>query len=135
MHWLEENSPKSIKYRFIMFVLGLLQSTDCKRPKTRCKNYFEATLSNLKASFKKEPRSTIEQKKLRLGFIFDSGCTGWQSTPLNQVNINLSNLVGGTRDPKERAIIILKLLYVTRKRVLIKNQRALSNRGNERNCC
>ena len=46
-----------------MFVLGLLQSTDWKRPKTRSKNYFEATLSNLKASFKKEPRSTIEQKK------------------------------------------------------------------------
>ena len=46
-----------------MFVLGLLQSTDCMRPKTRSKNCFEATLSNLKASFKKEARSAIEQKK------------------------------------------------------------------------
>ena len=34
------------------------------------------------------------------------------------------------RDPKEDAIIILKLLFLTRQQLLTKNQRALSNREN-----
>ena len=38
------------------------------------------------------------------------------------------------RDPREAAKIILKLLFVTQRRVLIKNQRGLSTREKMREC-
>ena len=38
---------------------------DCNRLLERSKNYFVVTHSNLKASFKKKPRTTIKQSKTK----------------------------------------------------------------------
>ena len=45
-------------------------------------------------ALRKNQGGPSNREKLRECFILDSGCTGWQNTPQNLLNINLPNLVG-----------------------------------------
>ena len=79
----------------------------------------------------KEHYEKEEKSKNVLYFIL--GCTGWQNTPPKSAVCQFTKLAGLTvRNPTEQAKIILKLLFLSGRRVLIKNKRALSNTENER---
>ena len=82
MQCLAKHAPNSTKNQFTKF--GPRTARDPKEGDT---------LSNSKANFKKKPRGLSNREKLRECLIFDSGCTGWQSDPQNQLNISLPNLV------------------------------------------
>ena len=89
---------------------------------------FEVTLFKSTASFNKKPKSTIEHRKLvKMAYI--SFWLHWltEHAP-KSVKYRFTKFGRLTlRDHKEGAKIILKLFFLTSRRVLIKNQRALSN--------
>ena len=73
---LAECDRKSAQYQFTKF--GRLTPKNIREGA----NYFEVTLSNWKASFKKKKQGGLSNKeKLPECLIFDSGCIGWQNTP------------------------------------------------------
>ena len=156
MHWLLEQARMSAKYQFTKF--GRLTGRDFNDgAKIILRLLFLTRRSILE---RKGQRGLSNREKLCECLLFDSGCTGWQSTPL--VNINLPNWrkkgkmsyiwfwvhwlpehvpisaryqfteygVPTARDPSERAKIILKLPFLTRRRVSIKIQRALHHKKN-----
>ena len=123
VHWLPEHAPTSAKYQFTEY--GLPTARD---PSERAKIHFEVTLSKSKTIFNKKTQEHYASDKI----------------DKNDLCLSLDELVGRAkpkywftkfiwltvRDHRKGAKIILKLLCLSRRRVLIKNQRALSNKGN-----
>ena len=87
VHWLAEDTPKSVKYQFTKFVWLTARNLS-----EEAKIIFEATISNLKVSFKKKPKSTIQQRKLAKMTYVWFRWIGWYSTPLNLLNLDFKNL-------------------------------------------
>ena len=87
VHWLAEDTPKSVKYQFTKFVWLTARNLS-----EEAKIIFEATISNLKVSFKKKPKSTIQQRKLAKMTYVWFRWIGWYSTPLNLLNMDFKNL-------------------------------------------
>ena len=56
----------------------------------------------------KNQKALSKRRKLRKRLKFDSGCTVWQSTPQNLLNINLTNSVSSLEEPlgKEQKVIL-----------------------------
>ena len=88
VHCLAEHSLKFVKYQFTRFfwLTGRNFSEETK---------FILKLFSLtwRRVLRKTQWGLSNREKLRECLIFDSGCTGCQSTPQNQLNINLPNLV------------------------------------------
>ena len=121
-HYQTDKCSENVLY----LSLNALDSRACPK---MSKNYLEVTLSNSKVSFKKKPRRTIKQRKTaKMTYIWFWVHWLAEHAP-KYAQYQFTRFVRLTvRDPKEGAKIILKLLFVTRKRVLIKNQRTLSNK-------
>ena len=68
----------------------------------------------------KNQRALSSTENGRKWLLFDSGCSGWQSTPENLVNIDLPNLVGWLQDTlwKEQKLF----------RVILSNSKASFNK-------
>ena len=88
VHWLAQHAPKSPKYLIIKF--GQLTA----------RNLIEAAQIILKLHslarmrvLRKNQGGLSNKEKLQECLIFDFGCTGWQSTPQNLLNIDLPSLV------------------------------------------
>ena len=92
-HWLAEHAPKSVKYRFSKF--GRLTATDHTEGAKIILNLF---FQSPRGVLIKHQRALSNTENWWKWLIFDSGCTGWQSTPQNLLNINLANLVGWLQD-------------------------------------
>ena len=93
-HWEGEWTSKSVQYKFTK--LGRMTAT-C--PKEGAKIVSKLLILTRRPVLRKNQGGPSNREKLRECLIFDSGCTGWQSTPENLLNINLSNLVGCLQNP------------------------------------
>ena len=87
VHWLAEHTPKSGQYKF---------TKSCrltgKDPKKGAKIVLKLLILTWRPVLGKKVGGLSNREKLRESLIFDSGCTGWQSTPQNLVSINLPNI-------------------------------------------
>ena len=94
---------------------------DCNRLLERSKNYFVVTHSNLKASFKKKPRTTIKQSKTKaMPYIwFWVHWLAEHAPKFVQYQFNKLGLLT-TRDPQEGEKIIWKFVFLSRKQVITK---------------
>ena len=63
-------------------------------PKKGAKIILKLLILTWRPALRKNQGGPSNREKLRECFILDSGCTGWQNTPQNLLNINLPNLVG-----------------------------------------
>ena len=99
-------------------------------PRAGAKIVFKLLIVTQRRVLKTNQGGLSNKEKLRKCLIFNYGYTGWQSTPQNQLSINLPNLVTDWKKPYGRSKIVLKLLFLTPRRLLTKNQRSLSNREN-----
>ena len=63
-------------------------------PKKGAKIILKLLIVTWRPALRKNQGGPSNREKLRECFILDSGCTGWQNTPQNLLNINLPNLVG-----------------------------------------
>ena len=79
---------KSVKYRSTKF--GRLTGRD---PKEGAKIILQLLFLARRRVLVKNKRALSHSEHWRKWFVFDSGCTGWQSRPPNLVNIDLPNLV------------------------------------------
>ena len=120
---MADHTQKSVKYRFKK--LSQLTERDAREG---AKIAFKLLYLTLRRLLTKNQRALSNRENCRKWFMFDSGYTHWGSLPQNLLNIDLTNFFG--IDPRASAKIILKLLFITRRQILIKNQRALSNRQN-----
>ena len=59
----------------------------------RVKIIFKLLLLTRRYVLRKNQRALSKREKLQKSLKYDSGCTVWQGTPPNQVNINLPNFV------------------------------------------
>ena len=59
----------------------------------RVKIIFKLLLLTRRYVLRKNQRALSMREKLQKSLKYDSGCTVWQGTPPNQVNINLPNFV------------------------------------------
>ena len=103
-----------------------IRSADCKTPFGMSKNYLEVILSNSKESFNKKPNSTIQHRKwMKITYFwFWVYCLiGHPPKSCEYTFTKFGRLTG--RHPLEGAKIILRLLFLTRRRVSIKNQTAI----------
>ena len=101
---------------------------DCKKPYGTSKNYFQVTLSKSTASFNKKQKSTIEHRKwAKMTYIWF--WVYWLAEYAHKSVKYRSTKFGGLtgRDPNERAKAISQLIFLTRRRVLVKTRRALSH--------
>ena len=89
VHWLVEHAPKPVQYQFTK--LGPLTS---RKPKEGAKLSLKWLFLTRSPVLTKKQRGLSNREKLRECLIFDSGCTGSQSTLQNLLNITLPNLVG-----------------------------------------
>ena len=89
VHWLVEHPPKSVKYRFAKF--GPLTGNDSKEGGKIILRLLFLTRRQVLIKSQGAPSHREHWWKW---LIFDSGCTGWQTTPQNLVNMYLPNLVG-----------------------------------------
>ena len=88
VHWLVGHAPESVKYKFTKF--GRLSVTDHREgAKITLKSFF---LSSRRVLIKNK-RALSNTENWWKWLIFDSGCSNWQSTPQNLLNIDLANLV------------------------------------------
>ena len=85
----QSTPPKSVQYPFTKF--GRMNATD---PKKGAKIILKLLILTWRPALRKNQGGPSNREKLRECFILDSGCTGWQNTPQNLLNINLPNLVG-----------------------------------------
>ena len=97
---------------------------DCNRLLERSKNYFVVTHSNLKASFKKKPRTTIKQSKTKtMPYIwFWVHWLAEHAPKFVQYQFNKLGLLT-TRDPQEGEKIIWKFVFLSRKQVITKKKK------------
>ena len=124
VRWLPGHTPASAKYQFTKF-----DSLTVRDPIEQDKSYFGEFLLNTKINFKKNPRRTVKQRKTaRMPFIWLR--VYWLAGhALKSVKYKFVKFDQPTAsDPKEGAKIILRLLFLTRRRVLIKNQTVLPHR-------
>ena len=83
VHWLAEHAPKSLKYRFTKF--GQLAG---RSPSEGVKIVLNLQFLAWGRVLRKNQGGLLNKEKLHGCLIFDSGCTGWQSTPQSMVNID-----------------------------------------------
>ena len=130
MHCLAENTSKYTKCGFANFI----RQTE-KDPREEEKNILNILCLFQRQVLITKSKRFIEQRKscendlhLILGAL-----VGWQITLQNLLSINLPNMFIWLEETlgKEQKIT-LRLLFVTRRRVLIKKQRVLYNRQNLR---
>ena len=88
VQWLAEHVPTSAKYQFTDF--GWLTPRD----PSEGANIILQLLFLTRMPILKKIKELSNREKLRECLIFDFGCSGWQSTPQNLLNIDLPNLVG-----------------------------------------
>ena len=79
---------------------------------------------------RKNQRALSNRKNIKKDLKVDSTCSDWQSMPKNILMINITNFVGWLRAFDEAAKCFLKLAYLKRRQVLIKNHRAIFSRKN-----
>ena len=87
VHWLAERTPKSGQYKF---------TNSCRLTGGDTKEGAKIVLKLLILTWRpvlgKKVGGLSNREKLRESLIFDSGRTGWQSTPQNLANISLLNI-------------------------------------------
>ena len=77
---------------------------------------------------RKNQRALSNRKNIKKDLKVDFRCSAWQSMPKNTLMINIPNFVGWLRAFDEAAKCFLKLAYLNRRQVLIKNHRAIFSR-------
>ena len=88
MEWLPERVPRPANYQFTKF--GQLDPRD---PREGAKIMFQLLFLTQRPILRKIQGGLSDKEKLRECLLFDNGCTGWQSTPQNLLNIELPNSV------------------------------------------
>ena len=88
VHWLAEHAPNSAKYQFIKF--GRMT---VKYPKKGAKIILKLLFLSRRRVLKKKQRELSNRENWQKWLTFDSGCTGWDSTPQSLLSIDLPNLV------------------------------------------
>ena len=76
VHWLKEHAPNSAKYQFIKF--GRMT---VKYPKKGAKIILKLLFLSRRRVLKKKQRELSNRENWQKWLTFDSGCTGWDSTP------------------------------------------------------
>ena len=94
VHWLAEHTPKSGQYKFAKSCR--LTGRD---PKEGTIIVLKLLILTWRPVLGKKVGGLSNREKLRESLIFDSGCTGWQSTPQNLVNINLPIWAADSKKP------------------------------------
>ena len=128
VNWLPEHASTFAKYQFTKF--GWLTARDSSDV---AKKVFAVTLSNSKVNFKKKLGRTAKQRKtVQMSFIWYwmYWLAGHPTKYSKYEFIKVGRMT--PTDPKEEAKIILKFLFVTRKRVFRKKQRTIPKEDKKR---
>ena len=127
---MAKHVPKSAKHQFIIFL------DDWKRPYRRTKNYFEVNICNSKASFKVKTKERYQTEIIKQKDSWIWFSVHWLAEHAPKSTKYQLNQFGrlNARNLREAAKIILKLIFLTERLVLRKNQKGLSNREKLREC-
>ena len=121
VHYFAEQAPKPPKYQFTKFG----RRTE-RNPKEGAKLILKLFFPR-KQFFRKKQRTLWKEQKEPKCLTFDLSALVARAGQKILLHISLPICWADYKNPREGAKTILKLLFLSRRRALIKNERALSN--------
>ena len=130
VHQFAEHATKSVKNQFTK--LGRMTLTDSNK---KAKIILKLLILSRTTVLRRNQGGPSNKENLWEFHVFDSGCTDWQSTPQNLLNIKLPNLVGCLQEMlwKEQKNI-LKFFFLSRKQVIRKKTNKAMKRRKRAEC-